>query len=224
MARALTLVVIILVIPCVLGAEDRPAPCPNLSHVELTYPALMTTCPAGDGPAFEHIEVFAMTPGGDPIEGIPSSQFSFKIDGDVSVAPAEEATDEKGRIRFTLTADKSIVRVGPDWLHVECTIADVPLNDADSLHVNSFDLNEDGCVDKRDVSVFQSLYLQEDLRADYYRDGVVDMRDLSVLVDHDGHCAPKEEGELEPGGESVPGDTVEVEPPVAQEPARDEGD
>jgi hypothetical protein len=214
MARALTLVFIVLMIPCLLGAEDLPAPCPDRSHVEVTYPALMTTCPAGDGPAFEHIQVFAVTNDGDPIAGLPAAQFSFTIDGPVIATPAEEATNEKGRIRFTLTSDESIVRVGADWLHVECAIADVPLNDADSLHVNSYDLTADGCVDKEDVSFFQSLYLQEDLRADYYRDGTVDMRDLSVLVDHDGHCVPEEE-ETDQTGEAPPGETAEPQ----EEPA-----
>jgi hypothetical protein len=203
MTRALALLPIILMIPCLLGAEDWPAACPDRSYVELSYPALMTTCPAGDGPAFEDVVVFAVTPDGDPIVGLPSSQFAFTIDGNVTVTPVEEATNDKGRIRFTLTSGDSIVRVGADWLHVECAIAGVALNDADSLHVNSFDLNADGCVDKQDVAVFQSLYLQKDLRADYYRDGVIDMRDFSVLVDHDGHCAPKDE-EVEPAaGEAV---------------------
>jgi hypothetical protein len=224
MARVLALMLVVLTIPCLLGAQDRPAPCPNRSHVDLTYPALMTTCPAGDGPAYEYVQVFAMTKDGDPIEGLPSSEFSFAVDGDVTVSPVDEATNENGFIRFTMTGNESIVRLGADWLHVECTIADVPLNDADSLHVNSFDLDGDGCVDEKDVSIFQSLYLQNDLRADYYRDGIVNMKDLSFLVDHDGHCVPEEEEELEPTGQTSSGEATEAEPPAVPEPPGDDGD
>jgi hypothetical protein len=222
MARALAVALVLLMIPCLLGAEDGPAPCPDRSHVEVTYPALMTTCPAGDGPPFEHIQVFAVTVDGDPIVGLPAARFSFTIDGPATAAPVEEATNEKGRIRFTLTSDESIVRLGADWLQVGCAIAGVPLNDADSLHVNSFDLNGDGCVDKQDVAIFQSLYLEEDLRADYYRDGTIDMRDFSVLVDHDGHCVPEEEEEPGPGASS--GETSTSEDPEVEDPPGDTGD
>jgi hypothetical protein len=223
MVRVLTLVLIVLTIPCLLEAQDRPTPCPNRSHVDLTYPHLMTTCPAGDGPAYQYVQAFAITKDGDPIEGLPSSEFSFAVDGDVTVTPVEEATNENGLVHFTLRGNESIVRLDPDWLHVECTIADVRLNDADSLHVNSFDLNGDGRVDKDDVAIFQSLYLENDLRADYYRDGVVDMKDLSFLVDHDGHCVPEEQ-EVEPTGEAGPGDAVEAVPRAAGKPAGDHED
>lgn len=224
MVRGLPLVMIVLIISGLSGAEDWPTPDPDGSRVELTYPALMTTCPAGDGPAFEHVQVFAVAKDGAPIEGLPSSRFSLTVDGNVTVTPVEEATDEKGRIRFTMTGGESIVRVGADWLHVECAIAGVALNDVDSLHVNSFDLNADGCVDRYDVSVFQSLYLEKDLRADYYRDGVVDMRDFSVLVDHDGHCAPEEEEEEPDPTGAASEQTSTSEHPEQQDSPGDEED
>jgi hypothetical protein len=227
MARALTSVLIILIIPCLVGAGNWPIPCPDQSHIELTYPALMTTCPAGDGPAFEHVQVFAVTKDGDPIEGLPSSQFFFTIDGNVTVTPVEQATDENGRIRFTMTSDESLVRLDPDWMHIECRIATVALNDVDSLQVNTLDLNTDGCISDEDATVFRSLYLSEDPRADFSRDGAVDMKDASVLTRHIGHCAPDDEEETEesdPAQQPVPDQTITPPTTARKVPAADDED
>ena len=39
----------------------------------------MATCPSGDGPSYEYIQVTVIDTNGDPMEGISSGDFEFTI-------------------------------------------------------------------------------------------------------------------------------------------------
>jgi len=222
MARALAVVAIVLIALCLMGADKWPET--GRTRVELPEDLGLTTCPAGDGPPFEHVRVVVTHGDDEPMAGLPSSLFSLEVGGNVTATPVDEETDENGVIRFSMVGNESFVRLGDDWLHVKCTFGGGPTNKADSLHVNSFDLNADGCVDDKDVDVFQSLYLTDDPRADFNWDGIVNMSDASVLADHnDNHCEKKEE-ELDPTKLPAPDKIIKADPPVRKTPIADDED
>jgi hypothetical protein len=160
-------------------------PDPELSDINLWPDDGMVSCPAGDGPAYEYVIVDLKASDATPVEGIPWTEFFFSVaGGDVSIAPVMDATDPNGRIRFNMVADETMVLLDPDLLTIGCTVLTVVLNYTEELSVNSFDLNEDGCVDESDSAVFASIYGTVDPRGDFSWNGQGGLADLGLLSAH----------------------------------------
>lgn len=160
-------------------------PDPELSDITLSPDDGMASCPAGDGPVYEYIIVALKASDATPIEGIPWTEFFFSVTGgDVTVDHVTDATDPAGVIRFDMVADDAVVLLGPELLTIECTVLSVVLNDTEELSVNSFDLNEDGCVDEADFAVFTSIYTTADPRGDFSWNGQVGLSDLGLFSAH----------------------------------------
>jgi C1A family cysteine protease len=168
---------------------------PDLSFVTLTdeVEAGLTTCPAGDGPAYQHVRVTVFDSSGNPMPGISSDQITFstsaatgtEFHGPLSCTATAVApqTDPYGEILFELTGDTSI----SGDLNIEATVAGVALNDIDVLPARTFDLLLDGGVDLIDFSRFSLDYQTTADRSDYNWDGFVDLPDFSRFALHFYH-------------------------------------
>jgi len=171
----------------ILGAASvsmAGIPDPDESDVTLGPDAGMVTCPLGDGPAFEYVEVTALRDDLSPIEGIPSTSFFFTVTGgDVTIGDVETETDEDGIIHFTVTGDETIV----GDITIEVQIYTVALNQSDTLACNSFDINEDGGVGVQDATLFVSDYNGTNQRSDFNWDGGVGVQDATLFVAHYNH-------------------------------------
>jgi C1A family cysteine protease len=168
---------------------------PDLSHVTLTGESMagITTCPAGDGPAYQFVKVTVMDGTGTPIQGIASSQVSL------SVTPAGGAlyygsptctatafdveTDANGEIRFELVGDTSI----SGDLNVTATVSGVALNDMDVLGARSYDIRVDGTVDLPDFLDFATDYNTAAARSDFDWSGMADVTDFILFAGHYQH-------------------------------------
>jgi hypothetical protein len=163
-------------------------PDPEASYIFVGPDDGMASCPAGDGPACEYLIVELKASDATPIVGIPWTEFFFTVTGgDVSIAPVADTTDHAGEILFTVVADETMVLLDPESLSIGCTVLTVVLNNTAETSVNSFDLNEDGCVDEADFAVFGSIYVTADPRGDFNWSGDVGLADLGLLSAHYHH-------------------------------------
>ncbi len=186
MLRALVgLAVVVAVLPLAGSADaGRPFPDPDLSYVTVGPDAGMTTCPSGDGPAFQYVTVTALSSESIPIPGIPSSSFFFMVmGGDVQITAVDSQTDVSGNIRFELIAHESIVGT----ITITCQIYTMVLNDSDDVDCISFDINEDGLVGLQDYTLFSADYGEVAPRSDFDWNGSVDQPDFDMLTEHYGH-------------------------------------
>lgn len=159
-------------------------PDPDLSTVELGPALGMATCPAGDGPSFEHIKVTAKRTDTTPIEGIPYSSFFFTVTGgDVTITHVGTETDANGEILFSMVGDETII----GNITIEVQIYTVILNDSDILYCNSFDMNDDGSVGLQDFVLFSAQYNGTDPSADFNFDGSVGLQDFVLFSAHYNH-------------------------------------
>jgi hypothetical protein len=160
-------------------------PDPEQSYITLYPDGGMASCPAGDGPVFEYITVALRADDLTPIEGVPWTEFFFTVTGgDVTITHVTDATDPVGQIDFDVIADATIISFDPDFLTIECTVLSVVLNDIGELGVNSFDLDESGCVDLVDFGLFTSIYRTADPRGDFNWSGDVGLGDFGMFSAH----------------------------------------
>lgn len=188
-----TLAVVVAGLMVLAGTAVAGIPDPDLSTVTLGPDQNMVSCPAGDGPTYEYINVNARRADNTPIEAIPSTSFFFTITGGnvtITCASVPPETDVNGDIQFNMVADETIELLSPSELTVECMIYTIVLNDIDGLQVNTFDLNGNDCVDLADFSMFSSMYLSSDPRGDYDWSGTVDLPDFGMFSAHylHGNC------------------------------------
>jgi hypothetical protein len=167
---------------------------PNQSFVTLTHENLpfLVTCPAGDGPLYQHVKVTCRNAGGNPLPGIPASAFTFTL-GNVDATwygtlsctftAVDPQTDANGEIRFTVKGDTSIY----GNITIRVTVQTVPLNDIDTLPCKSVDYNLDGDVDLGDFVMFAHDYGGYSWKSDFSGDGIVALSDLVMFAGHYGH-------------------------------------
>jgi hypothetical protein len=182
MGRAITCVLIGLILaPAAAGG----VPDPEASFMTLYPDGGMASCPAGDGPVFEYIIVALRADDLTPVEGVPWTEFFFTVTGgDVTIGHVTDATDPVGEIRFNMVANETIVRLDPEFLTIECTVLSVVLNDVGGLGVNSFDLDENGCVNMVDFALFTAIYGTADPRGDFNWTGGVGLGDFGLFSAH----------------------------------------
>ena len=172
---------------------------PDQSFVTLTGLGL-TTCPAGDGPAYNHVKVTVIDTGGQPIEGISAGDFDFTVTAapgtgyfgtlSCTFTAVDAETDANGEIRFQVTGDTSIAALsgfGAGAITIEAEVQTIALNDSDDLPCCSYDENLDGKVDLSDFSWFAVDFGLNRPRSDYDWDGGVDLSDFAQFAVHFGH-------------------------------------
>jgi len=171
---------------------------PDYSFVTLTHEPEggMTTCPSGDGPAYEYVKVTVRDGSDAPVQGISAGQFSFSITpaagatyyGTLSAtfSAIDAETDANGEIRFDLVGDTSVT----GDINVEVTVSGIALNDVDVLSTRTFDLFLDGIIDLIDFSRFAEDYSTTAARSDFDWSGYVDLVDFSRFAVHYQHGDP----------------------------------
>jgi C1A family cysteine protease/type 1 fimbria pilin len=171
---------------------------PDYSFVTLTHDpeSGMTTCPAGDGPAYGYVKVTVKDGADNPMPGITSDQFSLAITPvggatyhgafSVSATAVDAETGANGEIRFELFGGTSIY----GDVAIEVTVSGVAINDVDVLSAITFDLLMDGVVDLYDFSRFATDYNTSAARSDFDWSGYVDLVDFSRFAQHYQHGEP----------------------------------
>ena len=150
----------------------------------------LTTCPAGDGPAYGYITVTALRADLTPIVGIPAGSISFTVTGtgggNVAINGFDAETDVNGQCRFTA---QGTAAVPYGSLSIAVQIYTVVLTTAPgTLWCNTFDLDGDGAVTPIDLSVFAGNYETVSEDCDYdWSGGIVNPIDLSVFAAHYEH-------------------------------------
>ena len=159
----------------------------------------LTSCPAGDGPGYEYLQITVLDINGIPIPKLPSTDFIFSVEKDKKTdyydelecifTPIENKTDENGKICFEVTADTTII----GNIFISVTIQDIEIENCTSLLCNSFDLNVDGLVDILDVTTYASIEKMKSKKdkwmIDYNWDGKINDLDLDLFNEHLGHTA-----------------------------------
>ena len=165
---------------------------PDYSFVTLTHESGggMTTCPAGDAPAYAYVKVTVRDESNDPMPGIPSEQItltatpaggsSYYGTFSVSAGAVDAETDASGEIRFELTGDTSIY----GDINIEVTVAGVALSDLDVLSARTLDLAMNGIVDLADFGIFATDYNTTTARSDFDWSGTVDLADFGIFATH----------------------------------------
>jgi hypothetical protein len=178
---------------------------PDYSFVTLTHEVEggMTTCPAGDGPAYQYVKVTVRDGSNDPMQGIAADQITFDITPAggtayhgaflVSTTAVDAETDANGEIRFELVGGTSI----SGDVSIEAIVSGVALNDVDVLPTRTYDLLMDGIVDLIDFARFALDFNTATAQSDFDWSGYVDLVDFgrfaqhflhgdqALLVDHD---------------------------------------
>jgi hypothetical protein len=177
---------LVLAMATVAGAGIPDA---DASYVTMTAGGQgLSTCPAGDGPAYSYITVTALRTDLSPIQGIPSGSFFFTVVGtgseNVSINAFDTETDASGNIRFQAQGDATVVYGS---LAVSVQIYTVVLSDSDTLWCNTFDYDNDGDVDPVDFSSFAGNFGGSNQNSDFDWDGDVDPVDFSTFAGHFGH-------------------------------------
>jgi hypothetical protein len=165
---------------------------PDYSFVTLTHEPEtgMTTCPAGDGPAYRYVKVTVKDGSNNPMQGIQSDQITFSMSAaggttyhgsfSATMTAVDAETDSQGEIRFELVGDTSI----SGDINIEASVAGVALNDIDVLSVRTVDLMLDGIVDLVDFSRFALDYNSTAAQSDFDWSGYVDLIDFSRFSTH----------------------------------------
>jgi parallel beta-helix repeat protein len=153
----------------------------------------LVTCPAGDGPIYQHAKVTCKDVNGNLLPGIPADAFIFVL-GNIDATwyntlsctfiPVDPVTDANGEIRFEMKGDTSIV----GNITIQATVQGVPLNDIDILTCKSPDYFTDGAVILGDFVVFGQDYGRIRWRSDFTGDGgLVGLGDFVMFAQHYGH-------------------------------------
>ncbi len=180
---------------------------PDSSFVALTGEsgAGLTTCPSGDGPAYQYVKVTVRDGSGNPIAGITSDQFTVNVTPaagaeyfgtfSCTATPVDAQTNSNGEIRFELVGDTSI----RGDINIQVDVSGTSLNDLDVLPSVSIDIEIDGTVDLTDFIQFSQDYGTSHSRSDFSWDGTVGISDFITFADHYHHgdvtlLAANEEG------------------------------
>jgi len=175
----------------------------DLSFVTLTDENMpgLTTCPAGDGPAYENVKVTVKDIFGMPMAGIPSGNFIFSIAAvndtyyygtlSCTFAPIESTTDANGEINFECIGNTAItgdIQTGePGQIEIQVEVLGILLNDLDILPCRSMDYEPDGDVDLSDFTLFATDFRSQNVRSDFDFDGDCDLVDFVMFSTHFGH-------------------------------------
>ncbi len=188
MMRAVMGVLLVLAMAAVAGAG---IPSAGDSYVTMDNGGKgLTTCPAGDGPAYGYITVTALRANLTPIVGIPAGSIFFTVtgtgSGNVAINAYDAETDVNGQCRFTAQGTGTVPYGS---LSIAVQIYTVVLTTAPgTLWCNTFDLDGDGAVTPIDLSNFAGKYetVSEDCDFDW-SGGIVNPIDLSVFAAHYEH-------------------------------------
>jgi hypothetical protein len=153
----------------------------------------LTTCPAGDGPIYQHIKVSVKDEYGAPSPGIPADRFRFTVAdagaqwyGTLSCyfTAVESQTNANGEIRFKIQGGTSIV----GNVTLQAKVAGVPIDDIVVLACKSVEVYMvDGSVSLSDLVTFAPYYGGTAYRCDFTWDGTVGLGDFSIFAHHYGH-------------------------------------
>jgi hypothetical protein len=176
--------------------EEEPEIDPDQSFMTLTNENMpfLVTCPHSDGPAYQYVKVTVKNVTGNPIAGIPASDFSFTINptgydthwyGTLSCTftAMDQQTNANGEIRFTMKGDTSIY----GNITIRVTVQTIPLNDIDTLPCKSPDYDTNGAVSLGDFVIFASDYSKVRWRSDFTGDGLVSLGDFVLFAGHYAH-------------------------------------
>jgi hypothetical protein len=163
----------------------------NLTNENMPF---LVTCPAGDGPAYHHVEITIVDSGGVPIEGIPAESFEFVLQPILNDAkwydtlsctftPVTPQTSATGIITFEIIGDTSII----GNLTIQVIAQGVPLDDSDTLCCKTVDYNTDGVVSLGDFVTFARDYGKPGWRSDFTGDGMVSLGDFVLFAQHYAH-------------------------------------
>jgi len=184
MARALVGVLAGLLVLAAATMASAGIPDPDLSTVALGPDLGITTCPQGDGPAYQYVTVTAKRSDASPIQGVPFSSFFFYLSGgDLTFTAVDAETDVNGEIRFEVVGDETIM----GDVTITAQIYTVALNDSDIVTCISFDLNDDNQVSLQDFTIFSGDYGTSAARSDFNWDGTVSLQDFTLFSGHYGH-------------------------------------
>jgi len=151
----------------------------------------LSTCPAGDGPAYSYITVSARRGDDTPIQGIPSSDFFFTVtgpgSGNVSISAFDTETNSSGEIRFQAQGDGTVLYGS---LSINVQIYTVNINSTGTLWVNTYDYNDNGTVNPVDFVTFAGDFGGTNERSDFNWNGIVNPVDFVSFAGHFGHSAP----------------------------------
>jgi subtilisin family serine protease len=173
---------------------EQPEIDPDRSFVTLTNENMpfLVTCPAHDGPVYQHVKVTCRDASGNTIPGIPASAFTFTL-GNVNAiwydtlsctfAPVDTQTNANGEIRFTIKGDTSIY----GNITIRVTVQGVPINDLDTLPCKSVDYDTNGVVSLGDFVIFARDYSKVRWRSDFTGDGLVSLGDFVLFAGHYAH-------------------------------------
>jgi hypothetical protein len=175
---------------------EQPEIDPVRSFVTLTNENMpfLVTCPAADGPLYQHVKITVKDAGGNPLPEIPASAFAFTINptgGDThwygtlscTFTPVDQQTNANGEIRFTIKGDTSIY----GNITIQATVQGVPLNDVDILPCKSVDYDTNGVVSLSDFVIFGGNYGKTSWRSDFTGDGLVSLGDFVIFGGHYAH-------------------------------------
>ncbi|MBN2564438.1 MAG: hypothetical protein JXB46_01890, partial [Candidatus Eisenbacteria bacterium] len=103
--------VLVLALAAVAGAG---IPSADDSYVTMSNSGKgLVTCPAGDAAPYSYITVTALRSDLTPIQGIPSTDFFFTVQGtgseNVSIVAFDNETNSSGAIRFRAQGDDTIL-------------------------------------------------------------------------------------------------------------------
>jgi len=178
--------VLVLALAAVAGAG---IPSADDSYVSMTNDGKgLSTCPAGDGPAYQYITVTALRSDLTPIQGIPSGSFFFTVSGtgsgNVSIDAFDAETNASGVIRFEANGNGTVLYGS---LTVTVQIYTVVINDSDTLWCNTFDYDDNGTVNPIDFVAFAGDFGGTNEASDFDWNGTVNPIDFVAFAGHFGH-------------------------------------
>ncbi len=185
MSRVLAAVLAGCLVLAIAGVAGAGIPDPDQSTIAASAGGL-TTCPLGDGPAFQYLTVTAKRADSTPIQGIDSSNFFFvSTGGSVTVTAVDSQTDVNGQIRFEVVADESIDY--PNTVTISVSVYTIAVNGSVAITCKSLDINGDGSVSLEDFGFFSGDYGTTAARSDFNWDGIVGLEDFGFFSGHYGH-------------------------------------
>jgi hypothetical protein len=178
------------------AASSAQVPSPTLSTIELdpqdTVLAGLSTCPSGDANPFQYIKITVLDSGGNPIPGIPYSDFFFWPSADVIFFHAyfTPETDAAGVIYFEVIANEAILHpsMGGAPVVIGVNVGTVMLAATVSLTCNTYDYDLSGSVTPPDFGTFASDFGTHAQRSDFtWSGGQVNPADFAYFAAHFGH-------------------------------------
>ena len=185
MSRVLAGVLAGCLVLAVAGVAGAGIPDPDESSLVASSGGL-TTCPIGDGPAFQYLTITAERADSSPIQGIDASNFFFDVTGgNVTITAVDAATDVNGQIRFEVVGDESIAY--PNTVTISTYIYTIAVNGSIDVTCNTYDYDLDGDVDPVDFGTFATDFGTAAGRSDFDWNGTVGPIDFGSFASHFGH-------------------------------------